>query len=823
MVDPGEIKMALSQELARVRLGTKAESLQRLRPYLTQSNIPESLCLTFRDWRRSPQKFLSPIAALPRESHCIAVRSSSLREDSPTASQAGAFISRLGILASDSLQVSDAIDEVFDSYGIPGDEDQVLIQEMLERVSMAGVVMTRTPSTANPWRVFNFDDSSTRTDSVTTGDSDNLRTIYLHRDALETCLHPDLVGLLRAVQEIENLVGNDSLDIEFAIDAKDRIHILQVRPIAYGLRPCGVGDHAVTRALKKASEDFDRLSSPRSSTLDGAPILLSNMADWNPAEIIGVRPRALAFSLYRHLITDDLWAEQRADYGYHDLRPQPLLVDILGHPYVDVRASFNSFIPAGIDHELAHRMVNIWIHALAEHPHLHDKVEFEVAITCWSSDFAQRVGPLKRGGVTAEEISRLEAAYRELTLRGMTRLAGDVQAVESCYRASEAWIAAPRDSLDRAEFLLQQCRHHGIPAFAHLARNGFVAATLLQGFVAREILCPEEVETFKQSVPSVSSILSRHASDVAQGRLSWKDFVDRYGHLRPGTYEITSPSYREAPEEFLRPLVEQAQREESSIHPESEIRGSESGEGKVDETEPAFNRISLKARERLESELHRLDPSLNLKTLDHFLRRAIQGREWGKFVFSRLLSAALDDLGRWGALQGLSREELANIPWTALQEIRGTGLSDHSAKLKDLAHQGEEAFALTRAICLPSLIGSSRDFLSFEQQAAVPNFITHGKARAPIRRLSAKSAPGTPLESTIALLPNADPGFDWIFGRRLAGLITMYGGANSHMAIRASEFNLPAAIGVGELLFERLNQAALVELDCEGRRIEVIR
>jgi phosphoenolpyruvate-protein kinase (PTS system EI component) len=50
-------------------------------------------------------------------------------------------------------------------------------------------------------------------------------------------------------------------------------------------------------------------------------------------------------------------------------------------------------------------------------------------------------------------------------------------------------------------------------------------------------------------------------------------------------------------------------------------------------------------------------------------------------------------------------------------------------------------------------------------------------------------------------------------------LITKYGGANSHMAIRSAEFALPAAIGCGELLFETLSAAAVIDLDCAARKV----
>jgi hypothetical protein len=42
------------------------------------------------------------------------------------------------------------------------------------------------------------------------------------------------------------------------------------------------------------------------------------------------------------------------------------------------------------------------------------------------------------------------------------------------------------------------------------------------------------------------------------------------------------------------------------------------------------------------------------------------------------------------------------------------------------------------------------------------------------------------------------------------------------MAIRAAEFGLPAAIGVGEALFEKLKGFRMVLLDCVNKNIEGI-
>ena len=73
------------------------------------------------------------------------------------------------------------------------------------------------------------------------------------------------------------------------------------------------------------------------------------------------------------------------------------------------------------------------------------------------------------------------------------------------------------------------------------------------------------------------------------------------------------------------------------------------------------------------------------------------------------------------------------------------------------------------------------------------------------------------------MLESADPGHDWILPNGIAGLVTMHGGPNSHMAIRASEFGIPAAIGCGEPLFRALHGARVIDLDAANKRVAIVR
>ena len=72
------------------------------------------------------------------------------------------------------------------------------------------------------------------------------------------------------------------------------------------------------------------------------------------------------------------------------------------------------------------------------------------------------------------------------------------------------------------------------------------------------------------------------------------------------------------------------------------------------------------------------------------------------------------------------------------------------------------------------------------------------------------------MNNRIVLIEGADPGYDWIFSQNIAGLITKYGGANSHMAIRCAEFGIPAAIGWGEQRYNAIKNSKQVHLDCSA-------
>ena len=62
----------------------------------------------------------------------------------------------------------------------------------------------------------------------------------------------------------------------------------------------------------------------------------------------------------------------------------------------------------------------------------------------------------------------------------------------------------------------------------------------------------------------------------------------------------------------------------------------------------------------------------------------------------------------------------------------------------------------------------------------------------------------------------------FVFHYNIKGLITMYGGPNSHMSIRCNELNIPAIIGIGKKEFENLNKYNQIEINCLKNIIRII-
>ncbi|MFI9229917.1 PEP/pyruvate-binding domain-containing protein [Streptomyces rimosus] len=292
-----------------LRFGTKAETLKRLSTKLRNAVVPPLVYFTVGEWRRNPDAVCGEIRARPWARKPLAVRSSALCEDGDGVSNAGRFTSCLGVRLGPEL--SRAIETVIDSFGESHDGDQVLVQPQLTDTVASGVCSSCEPSTGAPYRLVNWSQGSDTT--VVTSGLPGIHTWHFlaQKDARPPVHH--LASLPALAEELETLVGDSPFEFEFAVAADLTLMLLQVRRLA--APTAAIPRRAHQAAVQRIQQQVSALRSHRPPAV-GSDTLLGVMPDWNPAEMIGLRPRPLALSLYRRLITDDTWAESRRLYGY---------------------------------------------------------------------------------------------------------------------------------------------------------------------------------------------------------------------------------------------------------------------------------------------------------------------------------------------------------------------------------------------------------------------------------------------------------------------------------------------------------------------------
>ena len=524
------------------------------------------------------------------------------------------------------------------------------------------------------------------------------------------------------------------------------------------------------------------------------------MPDWNPAEMIGIHPRNLATSLYKEIITDDVWAYQRDNYGYKKLRSFPLMVNFCGFPYIDVRVSFNSFIPADLDPKIAEKLVNYYLDRLEESPDKHDKVEFDIVFSCYTFDIQKRIKVLEHYGFTKREIETITESLRNLTRKisdndkGLWKTdAAKLSILES--RREEIEKSNLRD-IDKVFWLLEDCKRYGTLPFAGLARAAFIAVQLLKSMVSEGIISEEENDRFMNDLQTVGSSMK---NDLAV--MDKDDFLEKYGFLRPGTYDICSRRYDEAPDMYFN-------WENDDKH---EPKRSESF------------RLSLAQMESIKRTIQEHGMGDDVLGLFSFIKGAIEGREHAKFIFTRSVSDILKYMGEWGSKEGFTREDMSYSDIRIVKDVY-SGAVDEKGLIRKSIESGKEAYKEGAGIILPPLIVNEESVKSFYIPDSQPNYITQNRVQGELVRLNMLDIDATEvLDGKILMIESADPGYDWIFSHKIKGFITKYGGANSHMAIRAGELDLPAVVGAGEKLFDALEKSRIVEIDAPKKQVNILR
>ncbi len=750
--------------------------------------IPEVILFDVKDYKKNKKFYLNLIRKKFRN---VAVRSSNFSEDTRRKSAAGKFKSFLNIKTKDYHDLENKISKVIDSYRYHShDKNKILIQKMVENIYLSGVATSCDKNDNSPYYVINLSKSKDSS-VITSGREKNNHTYYVYPNSTYK-IPKKIEKIKKLIDELKKKFKEKFLDIEFAVDRNQKIYLLQVRKLitkkgkTFYSMDSNFSDH-LNKLFKKISKIRNR-----NYSLLGNTTCFGVMPDWNPAEIVGRRPSPLAFSLYQELITDNVWALQRKNYGYRDLENNSLLKSFFGMPYVDLRIDFNSWIPSDLDNKIAEKLTNFYIKKLKNKPHLHDKIEFEIAFTCFSFSLKKRLKDLPNSKFSSKEKKKIFNSLKKINETAFINLKKDFNKIQLLKDKIKKVSQSKTYYLDKIHWLIEDCKKFGTLPFAGLARCAFIGTELLNSLVNEKIITFDEKEKFLKNIKTITSDLNRDLTTKKKSQ-----FIKKYGHLRPNTYDIDAFNYKDGYETYFDIVKKNKQ---------------VSRQKKFD-----FSKKTLK---KIEINLNRNNYNISSKKLIEFITESIRLREYSKFVFTKSIDEIFKNLKLLFERLKISKKELKYISISTIKKLyHSLNHNDLKKIFFDEIKRSKLQSLKNKFIKLPANIFHEKDIYFFKLEKNEPNFISNKIVTSEIYNLK-NFLKSKNYFNKIICIENADPGYDFLFSHKIKGLITKYGGVNSHMAIRCNELGVPAAIGVGEKIFSNLINSNKVQLNCQNKTLK---
>jgi phosphohistidine swiveling domain-containing protein len=342
--------------------------------------------------------------------------------------------------------------------------------------------------------------------------------------------------------------------------------------------------------------------------------------------------------------------------------------------------------------------------------------------------------------------------------------------------------------------IIDDIKSYGTPQFSRQARYAFISKSLCNSLAKMNYLTKEQIEQFMLSIVTVASNFEKDFNLYLEKKISREEFNNGYGHLRAGTYDIRADRY----DQILF----------------TNIKSNSFSKNSFVKTQPKLNSCIKNIHQALKHS------KLNINESDflEILKSAFEQREYFKFEFTKSLSLAIEILRSVGNTLNLSYDSLSYLEvddikaaenFTEIQDLKNYWVKIIEQRKKNHKNNGQ--------LILPEIITTDKDLNIVKITRSRPNFITNKSIVGEIYVLENNFSED--ISGKIIVIKKADPGFDWIFAKGIAGLITMYGGVASHMAIRCAEFGIPAAIGCGEKIFDYVTKLKKIELNCKEEKI----
>ena len=780
-----------------MKFSTKSKNLQSLNELLLKESIvPNFKYFTVQEWQTKKVEILNEVNQFLGDK--ISIRSSYFLEDNLNSSMAGEFEGFLNV-KNNKKKIEILTNKLVFQYKKKNTKkkyflnSEILYQNFLNNSILSGVVTNYCLKDGSDYYVINYDDSSNKTDAVTSGGEKSSRVIYIYKKNIKGLRSANFLKIIKAIKEIENKISSTPIDVEFAIDKKGKVNIFQIRPLSTLKNWKKFHKKKFNEYLNLYEKKFIKIT--KENKIFGNKPIFGLMPDWNPAEIIGYHPSKLSYSLYSNLITNNSWAKARKEMGYNYVNSR-LMYDFAGKPYIDTRLSFNSLMPNKINKSLKNKIVNYWSNKLIKKPYLHDKIEFDIVDGSFDAGLKKKITKEYKF-LNFNEKKKYLQILKEFTNNLIVNHIKEFESLDKKLKNLENeriklinyFLLNKKVSKKTLYDFIAKLKKLGTIPFSIYARHAFISKKIFNSFVKEEIISKKTYNKLLNSIGTITNKFIDLEKKLKFNKNYKKKFFDYFYHLRPGTYDIEIERYKNVISGY-------------KIDNINEIFLRQDGKKLISRSENYKIKNFLK--------IHNFKFT-NTELINYFLN-SIKMRENSKFIFTRSLSDLIEIFKSIGIKNNVSVENLAKLDLSKILSLPKTNKKNLLNKIrkKEIVNQ------INNSIKLPYLLTNKSDFFIASILLSKPNFITKKIVRSKLMIINSKK---DKISNKIVLIENADPGYDWIFSKKIKGLITKFGGVNSHMSIRCEELNIPAAIGVGEDNYNNIKNFSKIILNCQNQKI----
>jgi len=784
----------------------KAQNLKNLSKFdIKNVEIPKFIYFNVSEWKKDSDKLIKQIKKRLQKRICI--RSSYYSEDSSKSSLAGKFDSFINI-KNEKKNIVYAVENLieqylnFDKKKLNFGKNYLLVQNFVQNSICSGVITNYTLGDGAPYFTINYNDISKSTLSVTSGDKDSFRVLYVSKRTTKNIRSIKFKKIIEAIKKIEKVYDFKPLDIEFALNKQLKVFILQIRPISTSFKWKYVDQSKFNNLLNKSEEKYEKITLRNKNY--GEKGVFGLMPDWNPAEIIGFQPNLFSYSLYKHVVTDKVWAIARNKMGYKELKNPKLMYSFTGKPYIDLRMSFNSFLPRDLNSKIQKKVTKYWVDQLVKKPFFHDKIEFEITENCFYFGLDKKINKYYKF------LNKLEKKEFYISLKKLTnnilkkysldfnKMSNDIISLEN-YRVEiiSNYLKQNKNEINLSKKLLQKCKNLGLMPFSMQARNAFISKKILNSLVDSKILSKSSYFNILSKLRTISHDYIFDKKKLKNKKINKNSFNKKYFHLRPNSYDILNKRYNEA--------IKINKLDGDQLNSLLNFKISN------------FNNLIKKNEyKKLNLILKKNKIDIDVENLLSFFIGSLKLRENYKFIFTRSLSDSIELLRKYSKKFNFYNK-ISNIDIKDILKLKNKSDLKNLNLIYKKNLDNNEYFNFVK---LPYLIVSNNDFFVSSILLSKPNYITDKNISGELLFLDGKFNK-TKLNNKIVVIENADPGFDWIFSFKIKGLITKFGGVNSHMSIRCEELSLPAIIGFGEDNYSKILNKKFVNINCKLEKFNI--